>query len=143
MDKIKKKTIITGTGMTVLLCFTVVFNALSTTKFDNIFEKFFGKSESSLRGDTLGADTKYSKSDFNSPKELYEYEEKKVAEIAQEGIALLENKNLLPLSNGTKLSIFGHSSVDLVSGGSGSGSGSFELTSDLKTGLENAGYPPI
>ena len=51
----------------------------------------------------------------------------------------MENKDLLPLSKGTKLSLFSHSSVDLVSGGSGSGSGSFELTKDLKEGLENAG----
>ena len=139
MKKHKRNTIITAAGMTLLVSFTVILNVLATTKFDNIFEKFFGSSESSLRGDTLGADVDYYKSDFNSPKELYTYEEKKVAEIVQEGITLFKNDNLLPLSKGTKLSLFSHSSVDLVSGGSGSGSGSFELTTDLKTGLENAG----
>ena len=126
-------------GMAVLLVFSVVFNALSLTKFDNIFEKFFGATPSSLKGDTLGADVNYYKSDFGSASELYAYEEKKVAEIVQEGITLLENDGLLPLPQGTKLSVFSHSSVDLVSGGSGSGSGSFELTKDLKSGLENAG----
>ena len=126
-------------GMAVLLVFTIVFNTLSLTKFDNIFEKFFGATPSSLKGDTLGADVNYYKSDFGSASELYAYEEKKVAEIVQEGITLLENDGLLPLPEGTKLSIFSHSSVDLVSGGSGSGSGSFELTKDLRTGLENAG----
>ena len=126
-------------GMAFLLIFTIVFNALSLTKFDNIFEKFFGATPSSLKGNTLGADVNYYKSDFSSASELYAYEEKKVAEIVQEGITLLENDGLLPLETGTKLSIFSHSSVDLVSGGSGSGSGSFELTKDLKTGLENAG----
>ncbi len=126
-------------GMSVLLVFTIIFNALSLTKFDNIFEKFFGSSPSTMKGETLGADTAYYKSDFSSPSELYAYEEKKVAEIAQEGITLLENDGLLPLATGTELSIFSHSSVDLVSGGSGSGSGSFELTKDLRTGLENAG----
>ena len=126
-------------GMAFLLIFTIIFNALSLTKFDNIFEKFFGAEPSSLKGDTFGADTNYYKSDFGSASELYAYEEKKVAEIVQEGITLLENDGLLPLAEGTKLSIFSHSSVDLVSGGSGSGSGSFELTKDLKSGLENAG----
>ena len=126
-------------GMAFLLIFTIVFNALSLTKFDNIFEKFFGAEPSSLKGETFGADTNYYKSDFGSASELYAYEEKKVAEIVQEGITLLENDGLLPLAEGTKLSIFSHSSVDLVSGGSGSGSGSFELTKDLKSGLENAG----
>lgn len=135
----KKKKIILSSIMAVLLVFTVTLNALALTKFDNIFEKFFGKSPASLAGDTLGADVDYVKSDFNSPSELYAYEESKVAEIAQEGIVLLENNGLLPLDKGTTLSIFSHSSVDLVSGGSGSGSGSFELTKNLKEGLEGAG----
>ncbi len=126
-------------GMAVLFIFTIVLNTLSLTKFDNIFEKFFGSTESGVKGDTLGADVEYYKSDFNSASELYAYEEKKVAEIAEEGITLFENNGVLPLKVGTTISIFSHSSVDLVSGGSGSGSGSFELTKDLKEGLENAG----
>ena len=139
MKKKKKSIILLSASMALLVAFTAVFNILSLTKFDNIFEKFFGSNPPSVRGETYGADTEYYKSDFNSPKELYEYEEKLVAEIVEEGITLLENNGILPLAKGTELSIFSHSSVDLVSGGSGSGSGSFELTSDLKTGLEGAG----
>ena len=139
MTKRNRSIIILSAGMAVLLIFSIVFNVLSLTKFDNIFEKFFQSSPSYLRGETLGADTQYYKSDFTSPAELYKYEEKKVAEIVEEGIVLFENNGILPLAEGTKLSLFSHSSVDLVSGGSGSGSGSFELTKDLKEGLENAG----
>ena len=139
MSNKKKSIVLLSSGMALLLVFTLVFNILSLTKFDNIFEKFFGSSESGVRGDTLGADVDYYKSDFGSPAELYAYEEMKVAEIVEEGITLLENNGVLPLAKGTKLSIFSHSSVDLVSGGSGSGSGSFELTKDLKVGLESAG----
>ena len=137
--KIKTKIYPIIIGMSFLLAFTIVFNVLSLTKFDNIFEKFFGATDPTLKGDTHGANVDYYKSDFNSPSELYAYEEKKVAEIVQEGITLIENDGLLPLSKGTTLSVFSVSSVDLVSGGSGSGSGSFELTTDLKTGLEGAG----
>ncbi len=137
--KNKKKSIIITSGIAVLVVFTLVLNTLALTKFDNIFEKYFGKSASSTVGDTLGADVNYVKSDFNSASELYAYEESKVAEIAQEGIVLLENNGILPLKKGTTLSVFSHSSVDLVSGGSGSGSGSFELTKNLKEGLTNAG----
>lgn len=136
--KLNKKNILFPSAMAFLLIFSIVFNALALTKFDNIFEKFFGKSETSIQGETLGADVDYVKSDFNSPSELYAYEESKVAEIVQEGITLLENNGVLPLKEGTTLSIFSHSSVDLVSGGSGSGSGSFELTKNLREGLENA-----
>ena len=135
----QKSTMWLAIGMAVLFIFTILLNVLSIAKFDNIFEKFFGSTESSLRGDTLGADVDYYKSDFGSASELYAYEEKKVAEIAAEGITLLKNDGVLPLKKGTTLSIFSHSSVDLVSGGSGSGSGSFELTKNLKEGLEGAG----
>ena len=83
-------------GIAALLVFTILLNVLSLTKFDNIFEKFFGATPSSVKGDTLGADVEYYKSDFNSASELYAYEEKKVAEIAEEGIALLENNGVLP-----------------------------------------------
>ena len=139
MKNKQKKIAPIAIGIAALFIFTILLNTLSLLKFDNIFEKFFGATPSSLKGDTLGADVDYYKSDFESAGELYAYEENKVAQIAQEGITLLENNGLLPLAKGTKLSIFSHSSVDLVSGGSGSGSGSFELTKDLKSGLENAG----
>ena len=139
MNTQKKSVILLSGGLALLLAFTLALNILSLTKFDNIFEKFFGSQPSGVRGDTLGADVEYYKSDFNSASELYKYEEGKVAEIAMEGITLLENDGVLPLAKGTSISIFSHSSVDLVSGGSGSGSGSFELTKDLKEGLEGAG----
>ena len=139
MNNKQKKAAPLYAWMAFLLIFTIVFNYLSLTKFDNIFEKFFGSTASTLKGDTAGLNVDYYKSDFGSASELYAYEEKKVAQIVQEGITLLENDGLLPLQKGTKLSIFSHSSVDLVSGGSGSGSGSFELTKDLRSGLENAG----
>ena len=139
MTKRNKKTIGLSAAIAAILIFSIALNVLSLTKFDNIFEKFFGSKPAGVRGETYGADVEYYKSDFNSPAELYAYEEKKVAEIAEEGITLFENNGILPLKQGPTLSVFSHSSVDLVSGGSGSGSGSFELTSDLKTGLEAAG----
>lgn len=115
-------------GMALILAFSIVFNVLTLGQFNNILEQFFRKSPDSLAGDTLGADVDYVKSDFANAEALYAYEEDLVAEIAQEGVTLLENKGVLPLAKGTTLSLFSHSSVDLVSGGSGSGSGSFELT---------------
>lgn len=62
-------------------------------------------------------------------------------EIAEEGITLLENDGMLPLSSGTKLNVFGWASVSPTYGGSGSGalSGVYENVSLLK-GLESAGF---
>ena len=141
MKKIKNLgIIIISVGMALILAFTLTVNILALGMFDNLFEQFIGKTDDTLRGDTLGADVQYIKSAFSSPKELYEFEEGVCAEIAQEGITLLKNEDsTLPLKKGTTLSLFSHSSVDLVSGGSGSGSGSFELTKNLREGLEHAG----
>ncbi len=138
--KVKKiSLILIPVAMALIIVVGVLVNVLTLGKYDNILEQYIGKTDDKLAGDTKGANVKYVESSFDSPKSLYEYEEKLCAEIAQEGITLLENDGLLPLAKGTKLSLFSHSSVDLVSGGSGSGSGSFELTADLKTGLEAAG----
>ena len=137
--KSKVGIIVISISIACILVFSVFLNVLSLNKFDNIFEQFIGKTADGVRGDTMGADVDYVKSDFATARELYDYECDLVAEIAQDGITLLENDGLLPLAKGATLSLFSHSSVDLVSGGSGSGSGSFELTLDLKTGLEAAG----
>ena len=131
--------ILMSVGMALILAFSIVVNVLALGQFDNILTQFFRKSPDSLAGDTLGADVDYYESDFGSAAELYAYEEEVVAEIAQEGVTLLKNDGVLPLAEGTTLSLFSHSSVDLVSGGSGSGSGSFELTKNLREGLEHAG----
>lgn len=127
-------------GVVAVTAFTITLNVLTLTKFDNVLEQFFKSTPAGTRGDTHGADTEYVKSDFSTSKELYEYEEKLCAEIAQDGATLLKNDSLLPLNEGTQLDLYSVSSVQLVSGGSGSGSGSFELTKDLKEGLEHAGF---
>ena len=137
--KSKVGIIVISISIACILVFSVFLNVLSLNKFDNIFEQFIGKTADGVRGDTMGADVDYVKSDFATARELYDYECDLVAEIAQAGITLLENDGLLPLAKGATLSLFSHSSVDLVSGGSGSGSGSLELTHDHKTGLEAAG----
>jgi beta-glucosidase len=126
-------------GIAAIVAVTAIVNPLGFGKYDNILEQFFGKTADSIQGDLKGADAAYVKSDFSSSAELYRYEEDLCADIAAEGVTLLKNDGLLPLQKNTTLSLFSHSSVDLVSGGSGSGSGSFELTADLKTGLEAAG----
>lgn len=63
------------------------------------------------------------------------------AEIAEEGIVLLKNENLLPLAGNSNLNVFGWGSTNPCYGGTGSGSLSdaYETTSLLQ-GLTNAGF---
>jgi beta-glucosidase len=126
-------------GIAVIIAVTAVVKTLALGKFDNLLEQFFGKTADKIQGNLNGVDAEYVKSSFSSATELYQYEENLCADIAMEGAAVLKNDGLLPLAKNTTLSLFSHSSVDLISGGSGSGSGSFELTANLKTGLEAAG----
>lgn len=87
-----------------------------------------------------------------------DYEDKKSAlaaanalneRIAEEGIILLKNDGLLPIktpesdagvSNKPKISVFGHNSVNLVYGGSGSGGASSKGATTLFESLTKAGY---
>lgn len=133
--------ILCSVGIAVIVVFSVILNYLSLTTFDTLFRQFFKTAEDKVTSSESAGpvNVTYYESDFDSAADLYDYEERLVAEMAMEGATLLENDGLLPLAKGTELSLFSHSSVDLVSGGSGSGSGSFELTADLKTGLEAAG----
>ena len=141
MKKYIKKNWPLGLTNLILIVFVIVLTVLALTSLDNIFEQFFGYTDHYLVGNTGDYDVNYVESKFDSVEELYAYEEAKCAEIAQDGIVLLKNdNNLLPLNNDTTLSLFSVSSVNLVSGGSGSGSGSFELTADLKEGLESTGF---
>ncbi|WP_418969528.1 glycoside hydrolase family 3 C-terminal domain-containing protein [Alloscardovia omnicolens] len=60
-----------------------------------------------------------------------------VQEVASEGITLLKNNNnVLPLSKGSKVTLFGRSSTDLVLGGTGAGTVDPKNAVDLKTAME-------
>lgn len=85
-------------------------------------------------------DTEYFKSDFASDAEREAYEEELCATVEAEGAALLKNDNgALPLANGAKVSLFAHGSVDLMYGGTGSGSVDTSKAPDFKTALESQG----
>lgn len=62
-------------------------------------------------------------------------------QIMEEGIVLLENEGLLPLSGTDKLNVFGWESINPAYGGAGSGgiNDLYEIVS-LTKGLENAGF---
>ena len=62
-------------------------------------------------------------------------------DIMEEGIVLLENENLLPLKDVTKLNLFGWESINPAYGGAGSGgiNALYDIVS-LEQGLKNAGF---
>ena len=61
--------------------------------------------------------------------------------VNEEGIVMLKNAGqVLPLPNGSKISVFGKNSVNLVYGGSGSAAGSGEYTKTIFESLDAAGF---
>lgn len=82
-------------------------------------------------------------SDYESKSEVLEAANDLNEEICEEGFVLLKNEgNVLPLQSGSKISVFGQNSVNIVLGGSGSNSGGSTGT-NIKTvysSLEDAGF---
>ncbi len=80
------------------------------------------------------------KKGFASDEEREAYEAELCATVEAEGAALLKNENnALPLASGAKVSLFGHGSVDLMYGGTGSGSVDTSKAPSLKDALEAQG----
>lgn len=64
-----------------------------------------------------------------------------VQEVEGEGAVLLKNEGeVLPLTEGASVTLFGRSSVDLVMGGTGGGGFKSTRTVNLKTALEDVGF---
>lgn len=85
--------------------------------------------------------SEYFKNDFKTEDELKEHNSNVSQRIEEEGMVLLKNDgNALPLGNGARLSCFSVSSVDMVYGGTGSGSIDTSTAPTLKDALEKSGF---
>ncbi len=71
----------------------------------------------------------------------FAFHEEEICTLTEaEGAVLLKNeRQALPLSEGSKVSLFSHSSVDMIYGGTGSGSVNTSTAPNLREGIEQAG----
>ena len=63
-----------------------------------------------------------------------------VQKVGEEGIVLLKNDGLLPLTDTKKLNVFGWASTNPIYGGTGSGSSSSETAVSILQSLKDAGF---
>lgn len=121
----------------VLLVVLLLVNILTLTAFRSIVSTVLGGRTPIMSPE---AEEIYW-SEYDSKKDSKQAGDRLNVAIAEEGFTLLLNENqALPLSGGEKkVSVFGHNSVDLVLGGSGSGGIGSDSATTIFDGLEAAG----
>lgn len=124
--------------LTVLTIVAVVAADIATSVYGQSITMFLGSDTYRVEG---GSKENYYESDYVNYEQLLAAEEKLCQEIEAEGIVLLRNENkTLPLSQGSKISVFGQNSVDMVYGGVGAGSVDSSKAPSLKEALEFSGF---
>lgn len=141
-NKARRKACRPWKGLTVLFAvITVVALAVTTifTMFDNTISVFIGGDFWTL--ENKDENVKHFESSFSSEDEKHDYEDRLCEQVEAEGAALLMNKeDALPLAKGSKVSTFSSSSVDLVYGGTGSGSIDTATAVTLKDALTDSNF---
>lgn len=101
---------------------------------------YLGTSPTRIVSADSNENTTYYASQFGSWEEQLENAKEVNKQVQEEGSVLLENNGALPLSSGSKVSLFSRSSVDIVYGGTGSGSGDNSSAPTLKEAMEDEGF---
>lgn len=127
---------------TVLLIASIVGNMIAAQYASVINIRFQTETTKLVTDKNDTTDTEYFKSDYTSSEELKK-EDRLIAErLTEEGAVLLKNENnVLPLVTGEneklKVSIFGHSSIDIIPCGTGSADIDSTGAPTLKEALES------
>lgn len=124
--------------LAIALVAVVIANAVALN-YATIITTYFGHATSRVEnGDPAKA---YYTSSYDSDTDLYQAGLDLCEQVEAEGLVLLKNENAaLPLGETQKVSLFSESSVDLIYGGTGSGSVDTSTAKDLKAAFEDVGY---
>ncbi len=107
--------------------------------FPMTFDLVTGSSRNKLTNEDSSA--QYFTSDFSSDEERVAYGKALSEKVEAEGATLLQNTgDALPLAKGSKVTLFSHSSVDFVYGGTGSAGLDTSEVPNLKDAMEGAGF---
>ena len=123
--------------LAVLMTAIVVLVSL----FDQTIYTLLGSSYYKVVDNTEEDEAVYYSSAYVSDADRDAVAQDTAAEVEAEGAVLLLNKNeTLPLASGSSVSLFSHSSVDPVYGGTGSGATDADAAVSLRYGLESVGF---
>lgn len=137
-NKTKKSVIIFSSIIAVIIALVLTINIVAFS-FDWALRAFVGTTSVDVDTAANGLDVKYSKPKMSNQERTTAREELS-KEVSAEGIVMLKNEGgYMPYKQSTAFSLFSHSSVDWLTGGTGSGSGA-EGNLNLKTALTSGGF---
>ncbi len=120
----------------------LAFGDYEAYTWNTIISRYFDQDTYTIKKVGTGeTSSEYFSKDFKTEEELNKHNGEVSQRIEEEGMVLLKNEGkALPLSKGAKLSLFSVSTVDMVYGGTGSGSIDTSTAPTLKTALEKSGF---
>lgn len=127
---------VSSVSLAVLLVGTAVAN-----HFDTSINAYFQCDTFKVVSSGEAIDTNYYPDEWQGYDDWFEaYEQDLCTRTEAEGAVLLKNSNnALPLASNAKVSLFSHSSVDMIYGGTGSGSVNTSTAPNLRQSLESVG----
>ena len=123
-----KKVLIDKIVASIIICFIFMALALTTVSASSLYtpaEPLFGN---------------YFVSDYETRKDVLAANRELNEEIVGEGLVLLKNESSLPIGGDLKVSVFGKNSVNVMSGGSGSGAGGGVPITGFIDALQQEGF---
>ena len=142
MDKKQKRGVISLSciiALIVAVVLTVNIIALCVPGISNALTVFLGSTSVNVDTAANGLDVRYSKPSMTDAERIAARDTLS-EEVAAEGIVMLKNdQNYMPYEEDTTFSLFSHSSVDWLTGGTGSGSGA-EGDRNLRSVLTEGGF---
>lgn len=118
----------------------IIVGAAVANSFAVSINSYLGCETYRIETSDHGEDTEYFKSEWGSVEEFDDYQRQICERVEAEGAVLLMNDNdALPLASGSRVSCFSHSSVDVIYGGTGSGSVDTSTAPTLREALSGAG----
>lgn len=134
------KWIITSAISLILVVAMIVANVI-TTNFEQVINIALGTETSKVVSDgDSNEDTMYFKSDYASKDEVKAAGKEIAERLTEEGAVLLKNENnALPFASNANITLFGHSSVNLIVCGTGSADIDASEAPTFKEALEEVG----
>ena len=142
-NKTGKKSLVGSVILTVIslvLIVGMIIANIVTTSYEQVINIALGTETTKVTAGDANEDTEYYKSDYADQDEVKAAGKEVAEELTEEGAVLLKNDDqALPIAANAKVSLFGHSSVNMIVCGTGSADIDASEAPTFKEALESRG----